>query len=61
MISSLMVFLKILPDVFSFLRRSYSFKPWFPILSMPSSFAQHLFLNGRPFWVLGADLSLSCP
>lgn len=60
-ISSQIVFPKILPDVLSFLRCSCFFKSQSFVPLMPSSFAQCLFLNICPFWVLGTTFSLPCP
>jgi hypothetical protein len=60
-ISSSMVFLKILPNVLSFLRHSCSFNSQSLILLMHSGCAKHLFLSLHPFKVSLATLSLSGP
>jgi hypothetical protein len=60
MISSMMVFPEILPDIILLPRRNDHLEPLFLIPVMLSGFARHL-LNGRPFQVPLATLSRPCP
>jgi hypothetical protein len=61
MISSPMVFPKILPDVLSFLRHSCWIVPQSLLALMPSSFTRNLFLNVHLFWVPCTTLSFPGP
>jgi hypothetical protein len=49
-----------LPVVIFFLRHRCWIAPWSLLPLLHSSYAQCLFLNTSPFWVLGTSMSLLC-
>jgi predicted ATPase with chaperone activity len=55
-----MVFPKLFTEVLLLPRCSHSFKSWFLMQLLHSSFARHLLPNVCPFWVTCITLSLVC-